>query len=102
MKGTSSFRNYRSDRLSDQDLEEIRGIILECLGELSEQLTANDSDPKVEYLKTGQVAEITGFSQATLETFRAKRMGPPFYKQGYNVRYRADEVRAWMEADRIQ
>ncbi|QIE45823.1 helix-turn-helix domain-containing protein [Pseudohalocynthiibacter aestuariivivens] len=102
MKGTSSFRNYRSDRLSDQDLEDIRGIILECLGELSEQLTPNGRDPKVEYLKTSQVSEITGFSQATLETFRAKRMGPPFYKQGYNVRYRADEVREWMEADRIQ
>lgn len=102
MKGTSSFRNYRSDRLSDQDLEEIRGIILECFHEFSEQLSANDGDPEIEYLKTGQVAEITGFSQATLETFRAKRMGPPFYKQGYNVRYRSDEVRAWMEADRIQ
>lgn len=102
MKGTSSFRNYRSDRLSDQDLEDIRGVILECFEELSEQLTVNDGDPQVEYLKTVQVAEITGFSQATLETFRAKRMGPPFYKQGYNVRYRSDEVRAWMEADRIQ
>lgn len=102
MKGTSSFRNYRSDRLSDKDLEEIRGIILECLGELTDRLTAADDEQRVEYLKTNQVAEITGFSQATLETFRSKRTGPPFYKQGYNVRYRADEVRAWMEADRMQ
>lgn len=102
MKGTSSFRNYRSDRLSDSDLEDIRGVILDCLEELSDRLSVTSTEQQVEYLKTCQVAEMTGFSQATLETFRSKRTGPPFYKQGYNVRYRADEVRAWMEADRVQ
>lgn len=102
MKGDSSFRNYRSDRLSDKDLQEIRGVVLECLEELSDRLGYTPMDQPVVYLKTSQVAELTGYTQATLESFRAKRTGPPFYKQGYNVRYRADEVREWMEAERIQ
>lgn len=100
MKATSSFRNYRSDRLSEQDLQEIRRLIVDCLEELLERQGRTTSQ-QVEYLKTSQVAALTGYTQATLEAFRSKRMGPPFYKQGYNVRYRADEVRAWMEADRV-
>lgn len=102
MKGDSSFRNYRSNRLSDTDLQEIRGVFLECLEDLSDRLGYNPAEPQAEYLKTRQVAALTGYTQATLESFRAKRVGPPFYKQGYNVRYRADEVREWMEAERIQ
>ena len=102
MKGTSSFRNYRSDRLTDKDLDDIRQIVLECLELLSQDPANDGGEQQIEYLKTSQVAEMTGYSRATLETFRARRKGPPFYKQGYNVRYRADEVRNWMEAERIQ
>lgn len=102
MKGISSFRNYRVDRLSDKDLEEIKGIFIECLEELAVRLGHTSAEPQTEYLKTSQVSELTGYTQATLESYRTKRKGPPFYKQGYSVRYRADEVREWMEADRIQ
>ncbi len=51
-----------------------------------------------EYLTAEQVAQMTGFSSKSLEAYRAKRQGPPFLKVGHSVRYRADDVRAWMEA----
>lgn len=56
MKGTSSFRNYRSDRLSDKDLEDIRGMIWECFGEFSEMITSTNTRPEIEYLDTDEVA----------------------------------------------
>lgn len=51
-----------------------------------------------EYLPPDQAAQMTGFSTKSLEAYRAKRQGPPFLKVGTSVRYRADDVRAWMEA----
>jgi predicted DNA-binding transcriptional regulator AlpA len=50
-----------------------------------------------EYLTAQQVAHLTGLSTKALEKYRAKRIGPPFLKIGHNVRYRAEDVRAWME-----
>lgn len=51
-----------------------------------------------EYLTAEQVAQMTGFSTKALEAYRAKRVGPPFLKVGHSVRYRAADVRAWVEA----
>lgn len=51
-----------------------------------------------EYLTADQVAQMTGFSTKSLEAYRAKRQGPPFLKVGHSVRYRADDVRAWVES----
>jgi predicted DNA-binding transcriptional regulator AlpA len=51
-----------------------------------------------EYLTAEQVAQMTGFSTKSLEAYRAKRQGSAFLKVGHSVRYRADDVRAWMEA----
>ncbi|MFP4450519.1 MAG: helix-turn-helix transcriptional regulator [Rhodosalinus sp.] len=51
-----------------------------------------------EYLTPDQMAQMTGFSTRALEACRAKRQGPPFLKVGTSVRYRADDVSAWMEA----
>lgn len=51
-----------------------------------------------EYLTASQVAQMTGFSTKALEAYRAKRIGPPFLKVGQSIRYRADDVRAWVEA----
>lgn len=51
-----------------------------------------------EYLTAEQVAQMTGFSTKSLEAYRAKRQGPPFLKVEHSVRYRADDVRVWMEA----
>ncbi|MFX0546771.1 helix-turn-helix transcriptional regulator [Roseovarius sp. S1116L3] len=82
------------------DHEQLREIIQQCL---VEHTSAQSAEPEPEYLTTREVVAITKFSKAALEAFRAKKnAGPPFYKQGVNVRYRADEVRAWMEAKRFE
>lgn len=52
-----------------------------------------------EYLTAEQVAQMTGFSPKVLEHYRSQRSGPPYLKIGHNVRYRADDVRAWVERD---
>lgn len=52
-----------------------------------------------EYLTASQVSMMIGFSKKALENFRAKRIGPPWIRVGSRcVRYRATDVRAWIEA----
>lgn len=51
-----------------------------------------------EYLTADQVSHLTGFSAKALEAMRHARKGPSFLKIGKRVRYRASDVRAWMEA----
>jgi predicted DNA-binding transcriptional regulator AlpA len=51
-----------------------------------------------EYLTAEQVSHLTGFSSKSLEAMRHTHRGPPFFKVGKRVRYRAADVRAWMEA----
>lgn len=44
-----------------------------------------------------QVAEYRAISTKTLYGWRCKRFGPPSYRLGHHVRYRATEVRAWVD-----
>lgn len=87
-------------RLSLRDLEEIRGVIAECLAELMEEFASDRPEPQPEYLTTREVEQLTKYKKSTLEALRAKRSGPPFYRQGATIRYRSDEVRAWIEGER--
>ena len=50
-----------------------------------------------EYLTPYQVAQMSGFTPKALETMRALRKGPPYFKVGRRVRYRASDIRAWIE-----
>ena len=50
-----------------------------------------------EYLTVQQVTQMTGFSAKALENMRSRREGAPFIKVGTSVRYRIDDVRAWIE-----
>jgi len=65
---------------------------------LVERLRRGELPVAPEYLTAFQVAQLTGFTPKGLETMRAKRLGPPYMKVGNSVRYRAAEVRAWMDA----
>ena len=65
---------------------------------LVERLRQGELPVAPEYLTAFQVAQMTGFSPKGLEGMRAKRLGPPYMKVGNSVRYRAAEVRAWMDA----
>ncbi|MGH6855175.1 MAG: helix-turn-helix transcriptional regulator [Aestuariivirga sp.] len=65
---------------------------------LAEMFRSGEQPVTPEFLTAAQVSQMTGFSQKALETYRSKRIGPPFLKVGKSVRYRAADVRAWIEA----
>lgn len=50
-----------------------------------------------EYLTPAQVAVLSGFSEKALENLRSRRMGPRYFKVRRSVRYRYDDIRAWLE-----
>lgn len=51
--------------------------------------------PIPEFIPTKAVAKLTGRSPRTIEKDRLTGFGPPFYKFGRRVLYRADEVLEW-------
>jgi predicted DNA-binding transcriptional regulator AlpA len=63
-----------------------------------EALRRDDIHVAPEYLNPAQVARLTGYSQKALESLRSRRTGPRFFRVGRSIRYRADDVRAWVEA----
>jgi predicted DNA-binding transcriptional regulator AlpA len=43
------------------------------------------------------VARVTGLSVASIRRWRLFKQGPKYLKLGSAVRYRAEDVRAWLE-----
>jgi len=54
-----------------------------------------------EYLNPKQAATLTGFTPKALERMRQRGDGPPFLKRGKSIRYTVADLRAWMEAGRV-
>lgn len=52
------------------------------------------------FLTQREVAELLRLPARTLEDWRQTRQGPPYFKLGRHVRYRRDEVLAWVEGRR--
>jgi predicted DNA-binding transcriptional regulator AlpA len=57
--------------------------------------TANNSIEAL--LNEHDVARITGLSVASVRRWRLLRQGPKFIKINSAVRYRTEDVRAWLE-----
>ena len=55
-----------------------------------------------QYLTEKQVSESTGLSQKTLSQHRWKSTGLPYSKFGRSIRYKFDDVLAFMEAGRVE
>lgn len=51
-------------------------------------------------LRARAVAEMLGVSESWLEQIRLKGGGPPYFKFGKSVRYRIEDVEAWVAAQR--
>ena len=49
-------------------------------------------------LKESDVARITGLSLASVRRWRLFRQGPKYVKIGAAVRYRPEDVAAWLES----
>ena len=61
-----------------------------------------DTPSRFETLWTiDQVAEYLLMSKTTLYGWRGRRYGPPNYRLGNQIRYRPDEVRAWVDANAL-
>lgn len=54
------------------------------------------------YVDEKAVSQITGRALPTLRNDRHKRRGIPYYKIGRSVRYRLDEVYAFIESKKIK
>lgn len=50
-----------------------------------------------ELLNEHDVARVTGLSVASVRRWRLFKQGPKYLKIGSAVRYRAEDVRAWLE-----
>ena len=55
-----------------------------------------------QYLTEKQVSESTGLSQKTFSQHRWKSTGLPYSKFGRSIRYKFDDVLAFMEAGRVE
>ena len=60
-----------------------------------------DKQPK-RYLKEKEVAAITGFSVYTLQRMRFEHKGINYIKLGRSIRYKLEDVLAYMESHRIK
>ena len=55
-----------------------------------------------EIFTTGELADRLSISERTLIRWRVQRVGPSWTKVGHHVRYRREDVEAWLEAHRQQ
>jgi predicted DNA-binding transcriptional regulator AlpA len=53
---------------------------------------------KTHLLNEHAVAEVLGVSVATIRRWRSLEQGPRFIKVGFAVRYRNEDVAAWLES----
>ena len=56
---------------------------------------------KFEYINEREVSRITGLAVQTLRNYRQLGKGPPYSKIGRSVRYSVEDIRQFMESNRI-
>lgn len=56
------------------------------------------SNALAELLNEHDVARITGLSVASVRRWRLLRQGPKYMKIGAAVRYKAEDITAWLES----
>ncbi len=62
-----------------------------------------NSKDKPGHLNPKQVELVYGITRKTLANWRAKCIGPPFYKIGYNlVLYKVSEIEEWINSKRVR
>jgi predicted DNA-binding transcriptional regulator AlpA len=58
----------------------------------------SENPPICGLLNEGQVAQLLGISVASLRRWRLLRQGPKYIKVGSAVRYKPDDVTAWIDS----
>lgn len=59
---------------------------------------ANEKNTLEILLNEHDVARITGLSVASVRRWRHLRQGPKYYKIGAAVRYKPEDIAAWIES----
>jgi hypothetical protein len=59
-------------------------------------------ETKDDWLSPAELADLYGISERTSEYWRAVLDGPPFYRVGKRVKYKARDVEAWLERRRVE
>ncbi len=77
----------------------VEHVVSTAVEELWQRMRRGDVLVVPEYLSPKHAAQLTGIPVKTLEAFRGVRKGPPYYRVGGRVRYKAADVRAWIEAN---
>ena len=54
------------------------------------------------FLTEGETAELYGVIVATLRNWRARRVGPAYYKRAGGVVYHIDDIRAHLASRRVE
>lgn len=49
-------------------------------------------------IDTEEVSRLTGIPVATLKYYRKVNLGPPWARIGKHIKYRPDDVKAWVDA----
>lgn len=64
----------------------------------TEQRNESITIPFQSLLNEHDVARVTGLSVASVRRWRLLRQGPKYLKIGAAVRYKADDISAWIES----
>lgn len=72
--------------------------VLERLDRIVEALNA----PPREYVGIAGAADFLGISRQTLDVLRMERQGPAFVRIGKRVMYALADLRAFMQANRVE
>ena len=94
-----TLENTRIDPALRELAEEIGSAIVE---QLRTHVGNGDHPVAPEYLSPKQVFQLTGISVKRLEALRSVRLGPPFHKVGRSVRYKIEDVHAYIEKGRVK
>lgn len=54
----------------------------------------------MDYLTPRQLSELVGVTKEVLHQWRVRSQGPPWYRVGGAIRYRAADVDAWIASGR--
>jgi predicted DNA-binding transcriptional regulator AlpA len=60
-----------------------------------------NAPPSLRFVSERDLFEITQLTPRTWQKFRRRGTGPRWYKLGGSVKYRLDEVMAWVESNAV-
>lgn len=52
-------------------------------------------------LTVREAAALLSIPKGTLDLWRQEKKGPPFYRMGGRIRYKREDLEAWLEKQRV-